>query len=542
MPHRPGLPARVAGFGSLALLLGCGAPSDETSPVPASPDDTGDAGGWAGVAWSPDGLAPGLSPGVGGPGEPAAEVDVLVVGAGPAGMAAAIDAVAAGASVLVVDRDTTWGGAGRWSGGILCLSGTPEQEELGVEDSPELLLEEWAEMTGGDPDDPWVQRFAESNVSEVRDWLVDMGLRLGLGLEPSDGASVRRMHMVDGGGEALVDALHDQLDEDLFSFETEVTGLVQSGGRVVGATVRPAGEEAAEETWIEAGAVVMATGGFLRNLDLVAWADPEVDPDQLWFSTGLEADGGGHLLLEGLGAAWANPSAIGYYAHGVADPRADGEELTLSPMDEVIWVNADGERFFDESRFSDFEAGDAVLDQPGQLAWAVFDSQVYGDLALWDPLMTEDEADEIQPTLDDLFDAGEVLEADDLEGLADTIGADPSTLAEDVAAFNEAVLTDGGDAWREDMAGSRTVEVAPFYAVRVVPVVAKAFGGIDVDEDGRVVDEDGLPIPGVYAAGELTGMMGGSVVGDRGFTGSLSAVILSGRVAGRNAAAEALAR
>ena len=75
----------------------------------------------------------------------------------------------------------------------------------------------------------------------------------------------------------------------------------------------------------------------------------------------------------------------------------------------------------------------------------------------------------------------------------------------------------------------------------MTPSVAKAFGGIEVDTSGRVVDSAGEPIPGLYAAGELTGMAGGSLVGSTGFTGSLSAVLLSGRVAGAAAASEALA-
>ena len=83
------------------------------------------------------------------------------------------------------------------------------------------------------------------------------------------------------------------------------------------------------------------------------------------------------------------------------------------------------------------------------------------------------------------------------------------------------------------------VVVPPFYAVPVAITAAKGFGGVDVDLSGRVLDTDGAVIPGLYAAGELTGMAGGSLVGDYGFTGSLSAVVLGGRVAGAAAAAEA---
>ena len=78
----------------------------------------------------------------------------------------------------------------------------------------------------------------------------------------------------------------------------------------------------------------------------------------------------------------------------------------------------------------------------------------------------------------------------------------------------------------------------PFYGIRVVPTLAKAFGGIEVDISGQVLDEAGEPISGLYAAGELTGMAGGSLVGDGYFTGSLSAVILSGWVAAESLLSE----
>ena len=115
-------------------------------------------------------------------------------------------------------------------------------------------------------------------------------------------------------------------------------------------------------------------------------------------------------------------------------------------------------------------------------------------------------------TLDDLLDAGTAHEAESLADLAALAGIDEAGLAE---------------------TGSRLGE-GPYTAVRVAPALAKNFGGIAVDERGAVV-ANGAAIPGLFAAGELTGMAGGSLVGDGGFTGSMSAVLLSGRIAGRSA-------
>ena len=119
--------------------------------------------------------------------------------------------------------------------------------------------------------------------------------------------------------------------------------------------------------------------------------------------------------------------------------------------------------------------------------------------------------------LDDLIAAGHAARADTLEEVADALGIDAAGLSQTVADTD--------------------LQAAPYTALRIAPALSKAFGGISVDLDGAVM-ADGVPLPGVYAAGELTGMAGGSLVGNLGFTGSLSAVLLSGRVAGRSATGE----
>jgi predicted oxidoreductase len=96
------------------------------------------------------------------------------------------------------------------------------------------------------------------------------------------------------------------------------------------------------------------------------------------------------------------------------------------------------------------------------------------------------------------------------------------------------------DEWRVGLGSGVPIEEPPYLTIRLVPATAKAFGGVDVDLYGRVVDPSGEPIPGLYAAGELTGMAGGSMVGDLSFSGSLSAVLLSIKIAGQTAGVEGL--
>ncbi|MDP6935463.1 MAG: FAD-dependent oxidoreductase, partial [Myxococcota bacterium] len=148
-------------------------------------------------------------------------LDVLVVGGGPAGMSAAIEAISKGASVLVVDRDEEPGGAARWSGGQMLFSGTSEQASSGVVDGPARLLADWPGLTGGDPEDPWVRAFAESNVQDVRDWLANLGAGFTLMIPETD-EGVSRVHQIQGGGIGLVNVLAGALPRSVWRLSTRV--------------------------------------------------------------------------------------------------------------------------------------------------------------------------------------------------------------------------------------------------------------------------------------------------------------------------------
>ena len=156
---------------------------------------------------------------------PSREVEVLIVGAGVAGMAAASVLDAAGVDYLIIDLDTQMGGTALYTGGWMTFSGSSTQSSAEIEDSPELLLSEWEGMTGGSPDDPWVQSYASRNV-EVHDWFVEQGIDFALTSLASDGASVRRIHMPDGGGDTIARVLGDDIDESRVWLQTRCTELI----------------------------------------------------------------------------------------------------------------------------------------------------------------------------------------------------------------------------------------------------------------------------------------------------------------------------
>jgi predicted oxidoreductase len=510
------------------VLVGC-SPEAEDTPAgqrtdtgqPADTGDSGDSGTDSGDT-ADTGATPTWDE----------ETDVVIIGAGVAGLAATIDAAAAGADVVLFERDDTVGGAARLSGGLMLFSGTPEQAEAGVEDSPAILASEWPTFTGGDPADPWFQFFANENVPRVRDWLAGFGVSWGQPGGDVSSGTTDRLHAVNGGGKALTDALLVASPPDVLRLNAEVTELVWQEGRAVG--VRWADDDG--EHTLRAGAIVVTTGGFLRDLDRVAAVLPELPLADATFASAPGADGNGLDMLEALGAATENLQAIGFYAHGTHSPAGAGAEVGTRDIGLYPWVNLDAARFADEWGTNSFVVGRTRAFQPGGYAWLVGD----GKLAT----VTFLDLDGGPGAYDvvDLEAAGIAVQADSLDALAGELGVDRTALADTVEGWNRAARGEATDPWRAAGAPrGQVVEVGPFHAVPVATSLAKNFGGVSVDLDGRVLDTTGSALPGLYAAGELTGMCGGSIVGDYGFTGSLSCVILGGRVAGEAAAGEALA-
>ena len=191
---------------------------------------------------------------------PLTHADVVIVGGGGSGLAAAVTALDAGADVLIIEREAALGGSGTHAGNYFA-AGTALQAEVGVVDSPALALEEWSSFTnGGDPSHPWVQNFVRDSAENLA-WLGSYGAVFG-GLNGEAVGSVRRLHtLVSTDKGHPLDTMAALVGDGAW-LETTGTGLVTEGGAVVGVAV----EQADGITgWISAGAVVVATGGFARS-------------------------------------------------------------------------------------------------------------------------------------------------------------------------------------------------------------------------------------------------------------------------------------
>lgn len=463
--------------------------------------------------------------------------DVIVIGAGMAGLAAAIEAAAGGARVTVLDSNSVGGGHAILASGF-SLVGTPLQERMGYRDDVETAIADilaWGE----DADPWWVRRYVEASRPEVHDWLVARGVQFAMIL-PNPEDSIPRFHLPRGAAAgAVLPVLREALANERISFiwNHEVSGLLHDAAGVGG--IRARDLRSGGQLELHAAAVILATGGFESNDRLVRehWPAARAMPDPLYVGAGHFATGGGLQLASDAGAALVRMDRQLVYVTGMPDPRDTAGRrglLVLNPA--AIMVDGSGRRFIDEAGASkDIEA--LLLSRSPATHWLVFDEPARAQLMIrggpWLDAGTIEREIMADPAL--------VSRGEDIRSLAQAAGLPADELAATVARYNRFVR-EGEDADFRRFGGATTghppplLDTPPFYAIQLFPMTRKSMGGIAIDHQTRVLDAAGRPIRGLYAAGEVTGIAG--INGSHGGSGTfLGPSLLQGRMAGQAAAA-----
>ena len=443
--------------------------------------------------------------------------DVLVIGAGLAGFCASLEALAAGRAVVLLEKQPEVGGSTVLSGGAMAFAGTEGQAEAGIEDSDDRLREDLLRVGERRNDPALVEAYVEAQLDTWR-WLRGHGVRF-TSVQLGGGQSVPRSNRVDP--RQMISALAECAGgNSCFTLRvgTPARRLIREGDRITGARTDD------EEIRARHG-VVLASGGFSRDETLLALFAP-AQRDALRIG-GRGNTGDGLRMACAMGAGLAD---IGYI-RGTFGTHPDAGSEQLSIIHAIykggIAVNRHGMRFIDES-LSYKIIGDACLQQPGGLAFQIFDQPI---MELSVPgVATSD----MRAGLAD----GRVLQADTLEALAQRAGIDPDGLRSTLARYNADVATGrdtlfGRDGLSSHYGKLRAIGTAPFYAFPSTSSVLATYGGLALHPQMRVRDVFGAPIPGLFAAGEVTGGLHGAAY----MTGSsLGKSAIFGRIAGRNAA------
>jgi predicted oxidoreductase len=468
------------------------------------------------------------------------ERDLIIVGAGAAGIAAAIEAARRGLKPLVLEVFPQYGGAAATSGGGCCIPGTPLQASLGLQDSPELALRDWLAWGGDLVDAEWARFYLEHACQDLFHWAQDLGV-VWIGLHAEEGNSVNRWHLPKGTGQGLMRALYTSAQRMPIEwcFSTEVTSLLVEDGRVGGVEARP---EGGSPFTLRARAVVVATGGFCNNAEMLANLVPDPGPGSRLLCGGArQAVGRGHRLLEAVGAHFTCLDQVWMYVYATPDylDPTGRRGLVIRGIKHDIWLNAQGRRFHREDESGGATGTRAVWAQTPRTCWAVFDRDDADRISPSDPYYRRD-GETLRDRAEALL-AGSpfVWHADTPEALAAAAGLPPAEVADTVRRWNGWI----GDGLAADpeygrpLAGLRPLQRPPFYAVQFFPLARKNFGGARTDLGCRVLRPDGSTIPGLYAAGEVAGMAGGHINGRAGLEGTmLGPSLFSGGVAGRTVA------
>jgi fumarate reductase flavoprotein subunit len=447
------------------------------------------------------------------------DIDVLVIGAGACGLAAAIAAHDVGVSVAVVEKLDRPGGNSALSTGSVPAAGSRFQREAGIMDDPEAFVRDLMTIAKETDDLNLVKRLAAVSAETV-EWLVDIvEARIGLVTAYKHiGHSVPRLHApVSRRGQDLVDDLVSAVER------RDVPIAVGNGAReliIEGDAVKGAVIDAADgSSHIEVKKTILALNGFAANPALVQRFCPEIAGAQYFGALG--STGEAILWGERLGADLANMGAYQGYA-AVAHPH--GSLLSWTTIEKGgFLVGGNARRFGDESvGYSGYAR--IVLEQ-GEFAYAVFDQKIF-DIAAAEEEFLE------------LAKYGGFKRADTPEALALAYELNPNALAAELQVFNAAAAGAIADRLGRKDFGLGPLQ-APFYACRVVPGLFHTQGGLRVDNDGRVLRQDGAPIANLFAGGGAAAGISGrqGALGYASGNGLLSAIAL-GRLAGLAAARE----
>jgi fumarate reductase flavoprotein subunit len=442
------------------------------------------------------------------------DIEVLVVGGGACGMAAAIAAHDGGANVAIIEKMDRPGGNSSLSTGSVPAAGSKYQKAAGIDDKPEAMVEDLMAISGGTDAPELVHRMAEVSAATV-EWLIDdLGARMQLITAYKHiGHSVPRLHApISRRGQDLVDDLMSfvQKREIPIAVGNGAQELIVEGGAVAGVVMK-------DGSSIRADKVVLAVNGYAGNRELVARFCPEIAGASYFGALG--STGEAVLWGEAVGAGLANMAAYQGYA-AVAHPHGSLLSWTTIEKGGLI-LNSRGERFGDESiGYSGFAKN--VLAQ-GDFCYAVFDERI---------LAVASQEEEFV----ELHKYGGVKVANDIRTLAKMYGLDADAAASAFDAYNAAASGRAADAF-----GRKDFGLAPLagklYGCRVVPGLFHTQGGLKVGVNGEVLKADGSPVPNLFAGGGAAAGISGRA-GARGYAsgnGLLTAIAL-GRLAGIEAA------
>ncbi|WKX26144.1 flavocytochrome c [Tatumella ptyseos] len=438
--------------------------------------------------------------------------DVIVIGSGGAGLAAAINAHDLGAKVVVVERMPTIGGNTLKASVGMNAAQTRYQRDKGIQDTKACFYEET--LKGGkfknNPD--LLQQFVE-RAPDAIDWLAKQEIVLS-DITITGGMSIDRTHRPadrSAVGGFLISGLVKNLTQRHIEvlLDTKADNIEFHQGKVSGVRVV---DEYGESRILQTKAVIVATGGFSANTKMVEHYRPELTGFVTTNHKG--ATGSGITLLQNLGAATVDMAEI--QIHPTVEQKSAYLISESIRGGGAILVSQAGARFCNEMETRD-KVSAQIIGLAEKSAWIIFDEQVRSQ----------------NKAAEEYLAKGFVIQGDSVDDLATQIGMDPSVLTQTLETFNQGVRQQQDPLFGRTTALRHPLDKGPFYAIKIAPGVHHTMGGIAISTQAQVLDTHNHPLAGIWAAGEVVGgihganRIGGNAVAD---------IIIFGLLAGEQAA------
>ncbi len=482
------------------------------------------------------------------------EADVIIVGAGGAGLAAAIAAADEGAdSIIIVEKLAKTGGSLNFTSGSMSGAETIIQELDGIEDTKESYIQDILSNGAQLGDKELIQIFVDEDVDAIQ-WLWDHGLSEYTFSEQNGLKSVfapeHQLYSVQRTYKPKAmdptkykSAVHEILDKEVAGYDnisidyyTEVTELL---GNDKGQVLTAVGYNSDTKETVRYNAkkgIIMATGGYSGNPKIMG--EYAKHGDKYLVGGADSADGKGIRIMQNVGAKVDEEkmSYIPTFPMGLEYSESKGAIGDVYMWKAGgIYVNQEGRRFINETLDEVVPRETALEEQTDAVQYNIFTDKIIEDLKAGNGAFMWDYYYEPEDGMGHKL----IRSADSLEELADMIGVPKDALAETVNTYNAAVESGGTDEFGRDFSGTPTayslavnkIEGDKYYAVPIKALVVMTLGGVSVNKDMQVVDESGSAIPGLYAAGEVVGGIWGKFVS--GGTGVMGPVAF-GRITGRN--------
>ena len=465
--------------------------------------------------------------------------DVVIIGAGGAGLAAAVAAAEKGASVVVLEKRNMPGGNSARAESFFAAE-SPDQQWALVDAPTDVLFKMAMDYAHWKINPRIVRSFVNKSGDTVR-WLEEKGLEIFWVSPYYPNQVIRTEHQAKRGGldvvRVLVKSCKD-LEIQLLRQTPAKRILTNARGEVIG--VIAATKE--KELKIIARSVIIATGGYAENKELLKKYCP-IYTEDIRSPEGPHT-GDGLLMAMNIGAATEGLGRL-----RMSGPHFEGSSRNVGvfcQQPNTVWVNKKGERFVDETTaFKHFESVNAVLQQPGKVSYTIFDEQIKRKIiekgpikirqgVLYGPKKTD--LAKLPEELQLQVDKGTVKVSNSWDEIARWIGADPKVLKSTIDEYNSCCDRGYDDVFAKDRRYLVPLRTAPYYAMKGRASIMTTQGGIKINHRMEVLNSQDEPIPGLYAAGDDTGGWEPDTYNVNLSGSGLGFALNSGRIAGENAA------